>query len=71
MEQRAVAGGKTPPALHAGQPQLSIEAGMQSMGPWDCADTQDGARTCRHLRNAAKSQARTPLLRAGNWHRRH
>lgn len=30
LEQRAITGGKTPPALHVGQPRLSVEASMQS-----------------------------------------
>lgn len=53
-----MAGGKTPLALHVGQP--SAEAGMQSAHTRDCIDTNKDTLNCCRLRNATKSQAHTP-----------
>lgn len=55
-----MAGGKTPLALHVGQPQLSVEAGMQSAHTRDCVDTYKDTQTCSRLHNTAKSQAHSP-----------
>lgn len=46
-----------PLALHVGQVQLSVEAGMQNAHTRDCIDIYRDTQTCCHFRNTAKSYA--------------